>query len=193
MGTRVLDWAGLVRVAQRRDTAGRLITIAGIPARVRPHLAVDAGFYVCTPDEDGPYWALRSREEMQLLRFLVEAGEVATDDEEDPWRLSEWRHRLDNGERCFVAGCGSPDVDQRGPIVDTDGRMHLACPAHWEAITAVLGRQSTENPDVVEIRTHESTDPVRVMCAICGADETVPHDGAAHDAYVANLPPIERS
>src|SRR5438874_162516 len=135
MGTRVLDWNGLIDVAERRNTAGRLITVAGVPARVRPHLAVDAGFYVSTADEDGPYWALRSREEMQLLRFLVEAGQVVVDDDEDPWRMTEWQTRLEAGEHCFVGGCSSPDVDQRGPIVDTNGRMHLACPDHWAAIT----------------------------------------------------------
>lgn len=150
MPTRVLSWNDLLRVAERRNPTDRVIAIAGIPARVVPHLAVEAGFYVRTLDEDrqDAYWSLRKADQMVLLRALVEAGAVTIDDDEDPWRLVEWGQLLaDTSRGCFVGGCGDRHIDARGPVIDDRKRMHKACIPHWEGVHAVLGRQAGRAPD----------------------------------------------
>lgn len=144
--TRVLSWNDLVKVAQRRNPADRVIALAGVPARVVPHLATDAGFYVRTMDEDrgDAYWSLRTREEIRLLRQLVDAGQVTADDDEDVWRSAEWDALLrDTSRGCFVAGCtaGPDNIDIRGPVFDDRHRMHKACSPHWEGVMGVLGAQ----------------------------------------------------
>jgi hypothetical protein len=146
MPTRVLDWNGLVRVAQRRDPVDRIVAIGGIPARVVPHLATDAGFYVRTLDEErqDTYWSLRKAGDLVLLRALVDAGLVTVDDDEDVWRTAEWDALLrDTSRGCFIAGCtaGPDDIDIRGPVFDDRHRMHKACTPHWEGLMGTLGGQ----------------------------------------------------
>lgn len=185
MGIRVLDWEGLRRVAQRPSAADKRITLAGLPAEVTRSRGTDIGFYVRTPADDyaaDEHWALRTERELILLRQLVGAGQVTVDDDEDedPWRLKEWQARLDAYERCFIASCANGDIDPRGPVYDREGRMHLACSAHWEGIHGVLGEQNAAAPDTVEIVQFGIEEPVRVMCAICGADADRPHDRDQH-------------
>jgi hypothetical protein len=196
MSTRVLDWNGLVLLASL-PPAQRVISVAGVPARVKKTLATDSGIFVHSLAEEfaDEKWAIKQREHMLFLRQLVDAGQVTVDDDEDPWRMTEWQHRLGAGETCFVASCGSGDVDERGPIFDRDGRMHLACPAHWDAVMGVLGAQHAAAPDCdyTEVRIHEQIEPIRSMCVICGADRDTPHDQDAHTRYIAALPPTERS
>lgn len=150
MPTRVLGWTELVKVAERKNPAARIISLAGVPARVVPHLSTDAGFYVRTIDEDNgdSYWSLRTREEIRLLRELCGRRAVTIDDDIDPWRLDEWHDRLrfEANPRCFVGGCTSTKVDRRGPVIASDplqpDRMMLACTPHWDAVHAVLGEQA---------------------------------------------------
>lgn len=62
-----------------------------------------------------------------------------TEPVDDPWRMKEW-NALSN--ICFIEGCESPDVDQRGPIFLRDGSIHKACQDHWEAVISILREQS---------------------------------------------------
>ena len=144
MSTRTLDWNDLVRVAQRRSPTDRLISVGGIPARVRPHLSTDAGFYVHSLEDQAgdERWALRTREEMRLLRLLAIQGLVTIQDDVDPWRLVEWETLLaDQTRGCFVDGCTNADIDERGPVFDDQKRMHKACSPHWEGVYGVLGAE----------------------------------------------------
>lgn len=146
MPTRVLTWIDLVKVAERKNPADRVIAVAGLPARVVPHLSTDVGFYVRTLHDEyqDERWSLRSIEHMLLLRQLVDAGQVTIDDDEDVWRTAEWDALLrDTGRGCFVGGCmASPnDIDIRGPVFDDRQRMHKACTPHWEGLMGVLGAQ----------------------------------------------------
>lgn len=156
MSTRVLTWNDLATLAdRRRDPAERVIAVAGLPARVKPSFATDAGFYVHSLAEDyaDEKWALKLREHMLLLRQLVDAGLVTIDDDVDPWRTAEWGGLLQDTSRgCFIAGCtaGPGDIDIRGPVFDDRRRMHKACTPHWEGVMGVLGAQdpagSTPDP-----------------------------------------------
>lgn len=185
MPTRVLDWNGLVRVAERRSAADRLVTVAGLSARVIPSRGTDVGFYVRTADEDlGPSeaWTLRAADELALLRQLVDRRLVTVDDDEDVWRIEEWQRltRFIADPRCFVYGCENTEIDQRGPVFDRDKRMHLACTPHWEGVYGPLGEQAAEHADVVEIRSWGSEEPVRAACVVCGAGADTAHDPDAH-------------
>lgn len=90
IGRRALDWNGLVDMV-KLPPPERLVEIAGVPARVVKHLSTDVGFYVRTVDEDAgdAYWSLRTREEMRLLRQLVEAGAVTVEDP-DADEIPDW-------------------------------------------------------------------------------------------------------
>jgi hypothetical protein len=44
---------------------------------------------------------------------------------------------------CFINKCASYEMDDRGPIVLTDGTRYWACVEHWEAIIGIVGRQVT--------------------------------------------------
>lgn len=130
MGRRVLDWNGLVRVAERRNPPDRLIWLHELPARVVPHLAVNAGFYVRTSYEGAgdDYWSLRTAAEIVLLRQLVEAGAVTIDDPDLP-------------ASCFVTGCTAALAENAHTVHTNDGRVHQACFGHWSGIFMLLGRQ----------------------------------------------------
>jgi hypothetical protein len=56
----------------------------------------------------------------------------------DPWRMAEWNGLADE---CLIAGCGSEEIDQRGPVWLRNATMHKACVEHWEGIMSVLGEQ----------------------------------------------------
>lgn len=145
MTLRVLQWNDLCILGDRRTPPEqRVITLAGVPARLKPSRANDIGFHVISNADDAHRldrrWELKSDLDMVLLRKLVDAGQVTTDDDQDEWRLAEW-HRLlaDETRGCFVSGCIATDIDERGPVIDDDGRMHKACARHWEGIYSVLG------------------------------------------------------
>lgn len=189
MSTRTLDWYDLVLVAQRRNSIDRVITVGGIPAHVKSHLSVDAGFYVHSLEDAGDEkWSLRTREEMRLLRLLAEQGLVTIDDNVDRWRLREWETLLADATRgCYVAGCTSTDIDERGPVFDDRKRMHKACPGHWEGVYAVLGaQQAANNPETYEIVRFGSDEPVRTGCVVCGAAPETAHDQLLHTAAAAH-------
>lgn len=143
MPPRVLDWYGLCRVADRRNPPDRIISLAGLPARVVPSRGTDCGFYVRTESDrsgelDG-YWRLFTRPELLLLQDLVAAGQVTIDDDEDPYGDGAWERQLaDDTRGCFIAGCHLP-VDPASPVFDDRGGMHKVCEPHRAAITTVLG------------------------------------------------------
>lgn len=136
MVQRVIDWHDLVRIAERRNPPDRLIDIAGVPARVVPHLSTDAGFYVRTVEEDdsGAYWSLRKAPDLVLLRALVDAGAVTAYD-----RAA--------APRCFVTGCDATEVSPHGRVHTIDGRLYQPCPGHWTAIFALIGEQDPHRED----------------------------------------------
>lgn len=57
----------------------------------------------------------------------------------DPWRLNEW---LALPDRCFISGCASTEICERGPVFLRDGSIHKACTPHWDGVMSVLGQQS---------------------------------------------------
>jgi len=130
MGTKILDWNGLVTVAEQTNPQDRRISFAGLPAVVQPHRGTDIGFYVKTAavgsDRLDGYWSLKKEAELVLLREMVTAGKVTVEDPTVP-------------DRCAIAGCPSTDVDLRGPVHLTDGSEQLVCAAHWTALFAVVG------------------------------------------------------
>lgn len=138
MPTRVLDWNDLCVLAKKGTPPDRqVISLGGLPARIKSHLGTDVGFYVYKLDETAGIdekWTLRKGEGITLLREYVAAGLVTTEDPDAP-------------AQCFITGCPSPDVDPRGAVHTTDGRTYDACPAHWEAIFAVLGVLDREHAE----------------------------------------------
>lgn len=57
----------------------------------------------------------------------------------DPFQLAEWNALA---EECFIAGCTSTDIDQRGPVRLRGGGMRKACVEHWEGVFRVLGAEA---------------------------------------------------
>lgn len=175
MGTRTLVWEDLRVMGQSTSTP--VIAVAGVPARVKRTRANDIGFYVRDADEDVPTnlaWMLKTATEVELLRKLVDAGQVTIDDPTVP-------------TACFVAGCTSEDVDGRGPIRTTDGREMPACTPHWTAVFEILGEQDRDGyaylDDHLEQVIEMSSDRVlREFCAVCGGRRGN-HDLAKHNEY----------
>lgn len=135
MPTRVLDWNGLLGAA--RPPAGSVISVAGIPARVKRRLTNDVGVIVYGLDEEaGPdeSWSLRKGQDLILLRALVDAGAVTIDDPDAPFE-------------CFITGCPSVEVSPRGHVHTIDGRLHVPCDAHWTAIMTVIGALDVERAE----------------------------------------------
>jgi hypothetical protein len=178
MGTRVLDWNGLLALARPRLTsAQRVITMGGVPARVKPHRGYDVGFYVHKLDTDAPdQWSLRKDEGMAVLRALVEAGQVTVDDPDEP-------------ARCFMAGCRDDRIDGRGPIRMVDGRELPACTPHWDALFDVLDGQA-DNRDSYDDHLEQAVTGagrvVREVCGVCGGGRRA-HDRDKHDIYDARM------
>lgn len=182
MGTRILDWNSLVRIAERRNPAERFITLAGLPAQVTPHRGTDVGFYVKTAaagsDRLDSYWSLKREQELILLRDLVEAGQAACEDPEVP-------------DRCAITGCPSLDVDLRGPVHTTAGEL-LVCRDHWTALFDVIGR--ADRADAAHDRhlrqvVNGAGEVVRELCEVCGGTRGEHFDDQhdLHDAHMAAL------
>jgi hypothetical protein len=128
----VIDWLGLVAIAERRDPTARRITVAGLLAEVVPSRGTDVGFYVRQVVTDDyaadAFWAMRTERELILLRALVEAGAVtAWDPAARP--------------RCFITGCASTDLQPDGRVHTITGQLHTPCRGHWAAIFGLLGEQ----------------------------------------------------
>lgn len=143
MPVRPLDWNGLVALAQQVRPEDRVITVAGLPARVKRSLATDAGFYVHSLAEDhaDEKWSLKTREHMLLLRQLVDAGQVGVDEGDGNEALARaWGRLLAEDSGCYVAGCRAPKeyIAIEGPVWTSTGGMLKACYAHRESAVQVL-------------------------------------------------------
>lgn len=78
--------------------------------------------------------------------------------EKDPWRREEWAALLASPDGCFIAGCDSDEIDQRGPVWLRDGSMRKACTEHWEPIFRVLGEQASwEQVDAMRVPTEAAS------------------------------------
>lgn len=156
MTLRVLQWNDLCILGDRRTPPEqRVITLAGLPARLVPSRGTDCGFYIRSEGPLAQYgdhkWQLRTESDLRLLRELVDAGQAIADDDSDEHRAAEWGRLLaDTSRGCFVSGCIRTDIDPRGPVIDDDNRMHKACAVHWEGIYGVLGEDDRADDDVRE-------------------------------------------
>ncbi len=120
MVRRVLDWDGLLDVAQKKNAAERMLTVAGLPAAVKETRA-GVGFYVYAVGEyaAADHWALRTEREVILLRHLVEAGQVTWDDGQpepdedldgDLVEITTYGSEEPVMRLCAVCGAGRPDT-----------------------------------------------------------------------------------